>query len=72
MTAPGYHAGRTGAAAVVVRVAYGPGFIPMRPGGRAALARAARAGAASASAQGIPHHAPPYPVPVRAWRGRAW
>ncbi len=70
MTPRGYHAGRVGAAGVVVRAAYMPGVVA--PGGRAALARAARAGAASAADGRGRHHAPPYPVPVVAWRGRAW
>ena len=56
----------TPAALALVSI-YAPGT---PPGARATLARAVRRGAASASRPA--HHAPPYPVPVVAWRGRAW
>lgn len=67
---PAYY-GATGAAAAVVLTAYAPGR-PWAAGRRAAMAQAARRGAAVAAGLRRPHHAPPYPVPVATWCGRAW
>jgi len=63
--------GRHGAAAHVLAHAYASGN---HAGRRAMLARAVRIGAAhgAAARRAGAHHAPPYPVPVRAWQGRAW
>lgn len=65
---PAYYGG-TGSAAHVLHAAYAPGT---PPGARAAMSRAARRGAAVAAGLRHPHHAPPYPVPVATWCGRAW
>lgn len=67
---PAYY-GATGAAAAVLAAAYAPAG-PWAAGRRAAIARAARRGAATAAALRHPHHAPPYPVPVATWSGRCW
>jgi hypothetical protein len=63
--------GRYGAAAAVIAAAYAPGG-PV--GRRAMFAAVARIGAAHAARRraAAVRHAPPYPVPVVAWRGRAW
>lgn len=68
---PPLMAGMEGHAARVVSLAYAPGT---PPGARAALARAARAGATIAATRRARrrHHAPPYPIPVSVWVGRPW
>ncbi len=68
---PGLAQGMAGHAAMVQALAYRPSS---RPGTRAALSRAARAGATIAATRRARrrHHAPPYPVPVATWRGREW
>jgi hypothetical protein len=68
---PPLSAGLEGHAARVQVIAYAPGT---PPGARAAMARAARAGATIAATRRARrrHHAPPYPVPVATWCGRAW
>jgi len=68
---PGLAQGVAGHAAMVVALAYRPSS---RPGARASLARAARAGAIIAANRRARRrrHAPPYPVPVAAWKGREW
>ncbi len=68
---PPLMAGLEGHAARVQVLAYAPGTLP---GARAAIARAARAGAIIAATRRARRrqHAPPYPVPVATWRGRAW
>jgi len=68
---PPLMAGLEGHAARVQVLAYAPGTLP---GARAAIARAARAGALIAATRRARRrqHAPPYPVPVATWRGRAW
>lgn len=67
MNGAAHDAGAAGAAAVIVWTVYASGG---PAGHRAAIARAARAGASRP--RPAPHHAPPYPVPVASWRGRAW
>jgi hypothetical protein len=68
---PPLAAGVEGHAARVQVLAYAPGT---PPGARAAIAKAARAGASIAAARAARrrHHAPPYPVPVMHWQGREW
>ena len=70
---PPLMAGLEGHAARVVSLAYAPGT---PPGARAAISKAARAGAAIAATRRRRarrrHHAPPYPVPVATWCGRPW
>lgn len=63
--------GLEGHAARVVSLAYAPGT---PPGARAAISKAARAGAAIAATRRARrrHHAPPYPIPVATWCGRPW
>lgn len=68
---PPLMAGLEGHAARVQVLAYAPGA---PAGHRAKLARAARAGATIATTRRARrrNHAPPYPVPVATWCGRAW
>jgi hypothetical protein len=69
---PAYY-GHKGAAAAVLAAAYAPRG-PWAAGKRAAIAQAARRGAAHGAAlrRSHAHHAPPYPVPVATWCGRSW
>lgn len=68
---PPLAAGLEGHAARVQVLAYAPGA---PAGQRAAIAKAARAGAIIATTRRARrrHHAPPYPVAVTTWCGRAW